>query len=202
MAVACILLLSVSVALGLSGSSSAYPVAIEPNSWFVATVPGLWDVEPVDRVSFTWSSDLPLKLSVSGPSGLIKSYDAATSGSGTLPTDDGVLYFTWVNTNSVSASLEYDYDTETVGDRMMISLFFGALVLVAVAVVGVIAVVLLVVRSMNRRSSGVYSNGSVPPPPQVAHQGYSGIHMDKCPGCGSKVNPSTRICPGCGARVL
>ncbi|MBN1677989.1 MAG: zinc ribbon domain-containing protein [Candidatus Thermoplasmatota archaeon] len=162
----------------------------------------MWNTESIDRVSFTWSSDLPLKLSVSGPSGLIKSYDAATSGSDTLATDDGVLYFTWLNTNSVSASLEYGFDTETVGERAIMSMFAAVLVVVAAVVVGMIVVVLLVVRSLNRSSSGVYSKGPVPPPPLDVRQGYSAALMDRCPGCGSKVDPSTRICPGCGARVL
>lgn len=197
-----ILLVSMSIVLGLSGSSSAYPVPIEPNSFHIETVPGIWNLEPVERVSFTWTSSLPLRLSVSGPSGLIKIYDAATSRSDILRTDEGVLYFTWVNPNSVNASLEFDYHTETVSERMALSMFFVLVALALLFIGGVAVAVLLVVRSLNRGPSGPFPAGQVPPPPPGASQGASGVRMENCPGCGSKVDPSTRICPGCGARVL
>lgn len=201
LAVSCLILMLVASALALSGSSSAYVANVEPNDWYIDTVTSQSALEPVYKVSLSWSSDVPLKLSVSGPSGLIKSYDAAYSGSGSFKTEEGSLYFTWLNPGSQNATLQYDLTPESQSEHAISTFFWGMIIVGIVVIVMIVLIVLFVLKEVGPALSGSRSSSALPPE-SLYPSAAAAPRMETCPGCGTKVNASTRICPGCGARVL
>jgi hypothetical protein len=198
----CATVLTMCLAIGFSIPAAGSAATVAPNNgmWADGVFPD-FTLDQVYKVSFTWTSDVPLGFSVSGPSGLIHSYPASTSGSGSYKTEDGTLYFVWWNPGSVSATLEYDLTYEYSSEHTASTLLWAVIGAVAIIMVVVVFAVILVVRALGRTRNPFRNEQFSQPPPYVP-QGQTVSSMRYCPGCGAEVNPSTRICPGCGARVL
>lgn len=177
--------------LGLSGSARSDGAVVAANDFYVAA-PNYWGPEMDYSVEYTWSSDLPLHLSISRESELITSFEPATSGSGTVKTDGETVFFTWYNPNSENATLSYAFTVVSTGEHMFTmtiwGLIFGA---ISIFVIIVVVVILLV-----RGSEKPVGN----PPPQQMQPVYA-PGPGQCPSCGSSIDADSRFCAKCGAKV-
>jgi len=200
LAIAVAALLTLCVAVGLSLPARGAGAIVHPNDMWVAGVFTDFTLEPVYSVSFTWSSDIPLSLSVSGNGGLIDSFGAATSGSGSCKTHGEDLFLTWYNSGSVNATLEYELTYVYQSEHAISSLLFAGIIIGVIVVAVVIVVVLYAVKALTR-PGGLFQADRDAQIQTFGPMGPQKTPMETCPGCGSRVNPSTRICPGCGARV-
>lgn len=179
------------IVLGLSGSARSDGAIIAANDIYVAA-PNYWGAEMDYSVEYTWSSDLPLDLSISRVSELIKSFEPATSGSGTVKTDGETVFFTWYNLNSENATLSYTFTTVSTGEHLFTitiwGIIFGAISIFVIIVV----VVILFVRETGRPAGS--------PPPQQMQPVYA-PGSSQCPSCGSSIDADSRFCAKCGAKV-
>lgn len=140
-------------ALALAVPVSAATVVVPANDFYIVEVDQFFGGGPIMQgsdLSFTWSSDRPLTLAVSGPSGLVEYYPSSNHGSDTIDiTETGTYYLTWTNGAATDASLTYDCDVDPFApaEDFLDAILVGVLVLAIVIVVVIVLVVVFVVRA-------------------------------------------------------
>jgi hypothetical protein len=186
-------------AVMLAPLTSASTVTIPANSFYSAPLGDMFGSTPIyqgSEVTFSWSSDVPLTLAVSGPSGLIKTYTSSTSGSGKIDVSEtGTYFLTWTNSGSTDATLTFTYNTDLFAPvEHTINTVLLAIVIGAIATFVVIAVVVvLILKAEKAREPTQAQRGQemyvVPPTAAV------------CPNCGMAIDSTTIWCSRCGVRL-
>ena len=186
-------------ALAFAAPASAAIVTVPANDFYVLEVgefgiPG--SVIQGSDLSFDWSSNVPLTLIISGPSGIVESYSSSTHGDHTIEiTETGGYFMTWTNSGIVAATLTYEYDVDffaPVHDTFD-SILLGVMVGVIVIVVVIVLVVVLVLRGdrAKKPAQAQYVQTVAPVAPTATN----------CPNCGASIDATTQWCARCGAKL-
>lgn len=201
--------MSVRIALALFGTALLSLALAVPVSAATVVVPGnaSYEVEvgpflgggPIvqgSELSFSWSSDRPLSLVVSGPSGIVGSYSSSTHGSDSIDIGEtGDYFMTWTNTGSTDASLTYDYDVDPFApvEDIFDPVIFGVIIAAVVIAVVIVLVIFFVILQDKEKKPAVEIQPSFAGIPR----GVSG----NCPKCGSAVDGVALFCARCGAKI-
>jgi len=186
------------IALALAIPASAATYTIPGNDFYAIEVGpfgiGGTIIEGSD-LSFDWSATGPLSLVVSGPSGTVRTYNSATSGSHTIHiTETGDYFMTWTNSGSSAVVLTYDYEVDIFGTAhdVMDTVILG-LIVAAIIIVAVIIIVVFVIMGSGKKSQP--AQGPAQPAAPLA------TNATNCPSCGSAIDKSNQWCSKCGAKL-
>jgi len=192
--------LSVVFLISLSNSASAAVVQVPANDYYVVQVGEFGVPGPIlqgSDLSFSWDSDFPLTLVVSGPSGIVESYSSADHGSDTIAIDEtGEYFMTWTNSGSSDATLDYDVDVDMLApvhdviDSFLLGVIIAAIVIVVIVV---LVIVLVLGKEHGKKPAQVQQYG--PPIAPLAP------NASVCPSCGAPIDSTTTWCSRCGTRL-
>ncbi|MGD9963061.1 MAG: zinc ribbon domain-containing protein [Thermoplasmata archaeon] len=179
-------------ALAVSSCASAESRAILAGDSYSVEV----ELSVLDFLTYSWSSDIPLSLTLQDPSGYeVPLGSNTTSGEGTLPSwEAGTYTLTWHNYASyATAHLDFDlsepYDESGVEDAMSAFVMIG--IIVVVVLIAVVVVIVLVVVMGNKKEPAQQA-----PPPMASRA----LETGHCPTCGSPIDKDASFCARCGAK--
>ncbi len=185
------------LALAVSSAALADSAIVDANDYFMTEIGDFWGEGPIVQgsdVTFDWTSNQPLTLVITGPSGIVESYSASNHGSDTISIDEtGTYYMTWTNSGSTPASLTYNVQVDMFApihdtfDTVLLGIVLGV---VAVVVV-IILVVVLVIRGDRPKKAVQMGQPMAPVAPSAT----------VCPNCGSPIDSTVQWCARCGAKL-